>query len=125
MTQIAEKGAEKHVLVVEDQGLLAAFLSDLLCAGGYGVYGPFACVDEASAALEKATPFAAILDVSLGGDATSEPVAHALKARQCPFAFATGFEIDEHPVVRKFPDARRFEKPFNNRALLGWLESLA
>nr|CAD6437882.1 response regulator [Rhizobium sp. Q54] len=80
-----------RVLLVEDEGLIAMHMTDLLEEIGCSVVGPAATVEEALSLLNGADVDAALLDVNLGDGATSYPVADALAAKAIPFAFLTGY----------------------------------
>jgi CheY-like chemotaxis protein len=96
----------KHVLVVEDETIVAMMLEDMLLdlgAAGVKVAGG---VSDALALVESSYFDAAILDLNLRG-ASSIPVAQALKAKNVPVAFATGYgdaagaETSGYPVLGK------------------------
>jgi PAS domain S-box-containing protein len=98
------KGA--RVLIVEDAVLLAMELESGLSEAGATVIGPAYELEEALALLDQPID-AAVLDANLNGHSVS-PVAEALKARNVPFVFATGYgeaggapgDFDA-PVIRK------------------------
>jgi two-component sensor histidine kinase len=98
------KGA--RVLIVEDAVLLAMELESGLSEAGAQVIGPAYELEEALALLDQPID-AAVLDANLNGHSVS-PVAEALKARNVPFVFATGYgeaggapgDFDA-PVIRK------------------------
>lgn len=85
-----------QVLIVEDEGLLAIALADILADAGFEVVGPAANVDHALALLAKHGCQIAVLDVNLR-DETSEPVARELAARRTPFLFLSGIAADHAP----------------------------
>lgn len=100
-----------RLLLVEDEYLLATFLSQALEDMGAEVVGPVATVDDALSLIEHDTAIdAAILDVDLRGEA-SYPVADVLASRDVPFVFASGYER------RALPDRYRHvdmcPKPFD------------
>jgi CheY-like chemotaxis protein len=80
----------------------------------FDVIGPFATVSDALAAVEREAIDAAILDINLAGEMVY-PVAKALKARNVPFVFMTGYgwEAGTGP----FPEARVFQKPIDREVL--------
>lgn len=83
----------KRVLIVEDEALVAMHLEDILTAMGYDIAGTASRVEQAvKLAREEDIDFA-ILDVNLAGS-QSFPVAAALRERDIPFVFATGYGID-------------------------------
>ena len=111
-----------RVLVVEDEGLVAMMLEDLLEDLGCEIAGS---VGSVRAALEwvgdgGAADFA-LLDVNLAGEAVF-PVADALTARGVPFAFATGYGEDHDP---RFKDAPLLGKPIRQERLAALLKSYA
>lgn len=80
-----------HVLVVEDETLIAFLLESMLEDLGHIVVGVAATVGEGLALASRDGIDLAILDVNVGGQ-DSYPVAEALAARNVPFVFATGYE---------------------------------
>jgi CheY-like chemotaxis protein len=92
-----------RVLLVEDEGLVAMMLEDLLEDLGCEVAGSLASVAAALAWIEAGgAADVALLDVNLSGEPVF-PVAEALKARGVPFAFATGYGADHDPRFREAP----------------------
>ena len=87
----------RRVLVVEDEYLIAEDLREQLLSCGAEVLGPVACVAEALALLKDGTaPDLAILDIGLGREKVY-PVADALRVRDIPFVFATGYDASAIP----------------------------
>jgi CheY-like chemotaxis protein len=114
-------GPARRILIVEDEWLIADFLSALLEEAGYETIGPAPSVERALAVLSQETPDAAILDVMLGRE-KSYPVAEALTTRNIPFVFTTGYLTSElpekfaaRPIVSKPVEANRLRK-----VLEGW-----
>jgi len=110
-----------RILVVEDEGLVAMLIEDMLddlgcevaCSAG-SVAQALKWIDEDGAA------DAALLDVNLGGE-TVWPVADALAARGVRFAFTTGYgQLSE----ARFQHAPLLGKPIKNErlreVLQGW-----
>ena len=86
-----------RLLVVEDEYLLALYLSEALEDLGASVVGPVASVDAALDLIASDPEIdAAILDVNLGSESVY-PVADALASRQVPFVFASGYDRDALP----------------------------
>ena len=104
-----------RVLLVEDEGLVALMIEDLLADIGCEVVGSCDSIRSALEWLELATdaPDGALLDVNLGGELVY-PVAEALAARRIPFAFATGYGA--LPDAR-FEGATVLTKPINTERL--------
>jgi CheY-like chemotaxis protein len=102
------------VLVVEDEGIVADLLTNMLEAIGYAEVGHAATVDEALEQIERAPPAIAILDVNLRG-APAHPVANRLRALAIPFVVATGF--DPRKLPHSFSGAVVLRKPFHRQDL--------
>lgn len=99
--------AGKRVLAVEDEGLVAMWLEDLLNDLGCVVVGPANSLEGAFELLEHDAIELAVLDINIAGEKVF-PVAERLAARNVPFVFATGYgasgviePFDRHPVVQK------------------------
>ncbi|KQN69713.1 HWE histidine kinase domain-containing protein [Devosia sp. Leaf64] len=106
----------KHVLVVEDQMLIAMDLERLLVDAGMEVDAVATSHREASAALSRNRPDIAILDVNLGEE-TSEPIARQLLADGIPFIFATGYgEAGSIPTA--FEGIGVVRKPYDQDSIL-------
>jgi len=114
--------AGRRILVVEDDGLLAYALVNLLESVGALCVGPFATMIEA---LEGMTRFdavdAAILDVGLG-EQTSYPLAEALQTTGIPFLFLTG--TDRFSLPPQFERTGHLLKPHTDEQLVQELMKL-
>ena len=100
----------RHILVVEDEYLIAMSLQDALERSGSVVVGPFPSVEKALKALEASLKIdAAVLDVNLGGKMVY-PVADALLARHIPFVFTSGYEDSD--LRQRYPHAKNCLKPY-------------
>jgi CheY-like chemotaxis protein len=109
-----------RVLLVEDEGLVAMMLEDLLEDLGCEVAGSLASVGAALAWIEAGgAADVALLDVNLSGEPVF-PVAEALKQRGVPFAFATGYGADHDP---RFREAPLLGKPIRQERLEALLRS--
>ena len=103
----------RRVLVVEDEYMLAEDLREELERQGALVMGPVASVADALELLRSGpAPDMAILDINLGGE-MAYPVADALRARDIPFIFATGYNAGAIP--KAYSDVPRAEKPVEVR----------
>ncbi len=89
MTDVAAL-AGLRVLVVEDEMMVSMLIEDMLSDMGCLVVGPASRLDEAIEIAQTAEIDCAVLDVNLGGQPIF-PLADILRARGCPFAFATGY----------------------------------
>jgi CheY-like chemotaxis protein len=112
----------RRVLVVEDEYFIADDLTRALKTLGADVVGPVASREEALALLSSRSDIhLAILDINLQ-DRMVYPVADALRERDIPFLFATGY--DQSEVPGEYQDVPHWEKPFDSDALARALPSL-
>lgn len=101
--------ADCHILVVEDEYMLAEDLREELESAGAFVLGPAPDVDSALALLAVEPQIdGAILDINLSGQA-SFAVADELLRRKVPFVFTTGY--DRHAIPDRYQHLPRCEKP--------------
>jgi DNA-binding response OmpR family regulator len=110
MTQV-EAGAlhGRRVLLVEDEYFIANEMARNLQEVGVEVVGPVANIEDAITLIEESDGLdAAILDLNLQGE-MAFPVADALKARNVPFVFATGYDQAAIPLAYAY--VVRCEKP--------------
>ena len=99
-----------HILVVEDEYLLAADLENGLIDAGAIVIGPVATLESALDMIKAESQIdGAILDVNLSG-LMAYPVADLLAQLQVPFVFTTGYDGDAIPS--RFDHIPRCEKPY-------------
>lgn len=112
----------RHVLVVEDEMVVAWLLGDMLTNLGCEVVGPAVRVEQALAMIETKTAFdMAVLDINLN-DQKSYPVADALVARGIPFVFATGYNKDSLPEA--YQSLPILQKPYGQEQLADALVKL-
>lgn len=101
--------ADRRLLVVEDDFLIARDLAEAFQALGADVLGPVASVDDALDLLDDTDRIdGAVLDLNLQGE-MSYPVADALLARGVPVAFTTGY--DQSVIPPRYAGVPRCEKP--------------
>lgn len=98
-----------HVLVVEDDTLIAVLIEEALQALGCIVIGPVGKLETAMRLAETEALSAAILDVNIRGGRVF-PVAEQLRARGIPFALASGY--GDWALPDAFRDLPRLTKPF-------------
>lgn len=85
------KTARPRALVVEDEFLVGLDIADQLSRLTYEVVGPAGRVRDGIALAENAHDLVlAVLDINLAGE-KSWPVARALKKRDVPFIFVSGY----------------------------------
>ncbi|MEH3046286.1 response regulator [Sphingomonas adhaesiva] len=113
---------ERHILIVEDEYLLADELRMELEEVGAIVVGPAGSVSDALALIGSDAPIdGAILDVNLGGQ-LAFPVADRLVRRGVPTVFTTGY--DEAAIPDRFAAVERCRKPVNIRLIMGTMRVL-
>ena len=113
--------AGRRLLVVEDDYFLADTLARALAAQGAEVIGPVSNVDAALDLVDDTNDLdGAVVDLNLQGE-MAFPVADALREREIPFVFATGY--DTIAIPPRYSAAPRCEKPTDlatiARALFG------
>jgi CheY-like chemotaxis protein len=114
--------ADCHVLLVEDEFLIAHSLSQLLQNEGATIVGPVATSQGALRMLGRNERVdAAVLDVNLHGQ-TSYSVADALLARSVPIVFTTGYLASMIPPRYRGIDV--LQKPFRISDMLRVLTGL-
>jgi DNA-binding response OmpR family regulator len=110
----------KHVLVVEDEPLIAdGFRAELEERGAR-----VSCAADCAAALKLIAEMPidfAVLDIKLTNDETCYPVAEELRRRGTPFVFATGYSVSRCD----FANIPLFTKPTDMRELFALLKGLA
>ncbi|MFO1056721.1 MAG: response regulator [Dongiaceae bacterium] len=121
MKSAAEAGRPR-VLVVEDEALVAFELEDIISEGGFAVVGPANALDSALVAAEREPIDAAVLDINLRGE-LSFPVAYALRSRQIPFFFLTGY-VGEIMVPDDLQGVKVLSKPYQAQRLITTLRRL-
>lgn len=106
---------EGHVLLVEDNVVIAMDAEDTLLGLGFDQVTVASTVDAALTSLDKAPPRVALLDINLG-DETSIPVAEALEARSIPFVFASGYG-DSADMPNALREKLVLTKPYTDAGL--------
>lgn len=119
MTPISATLADRHILLVEDDYLIADALAEALRACGAHVFGPIANVEDAlQSVLRLGGLEAVVLDVNLGGE-RSYAVADAVRDRNIPLVFVTGYDRDLLPA--RFAQVPHCLKPVDLDELSGLL----
>ncbi len=102
------------VLLVEDEVIIRMMVADMLEELGYTVAAEAGEIGEAMRLAQNAEFDLAILDVNVNGKVIS-PVADAIKARNRPFIFATGYGSSGLP--EEYRDRPALQKPFQLETL--------
>jgi CheY-like chemotaxis protein len=103
-----------RVLLVEDESLVAMLVEDCLVELGVARVEVVANLDAALLQVAEGAFDVAIVDVNLGGVLTY-PLADALRARDIPFVFATGYGTDGLRVG--YENEVTLQKPFTMQDL--------
>lgn len=99
-----------RVLLVEDESIVALLIEDMLVDLGYEVVEIAARLDRALVIVERGGFDLAVLDVNLGGNVRSFPIADQLRAQRIPFVFVTGY--DRSALGQEHVDVPLVRKPF-------------
>lgn len=118
---LADSLAGRHVLVVEDNGLLCGMLDETLRGAGCHVVGPYSRLDQAMAAMPAIRVDMALLDISLRGELVC-PLVSELTQRGVPFLLTSAYQSSELP--RALQSAAFLRKPFTEGDLLEGLTVL-
>jgi CheY-like chemotaxis protein len=111
-----------HILLVEDEYMLARHLKAELESLGAVIIGPVPSVEQALERVVREPRIdVAILDVNLDG-VFSFPVADALIERMVPFVFSTGY--DDAVTTGRYPSIPKCDKPYVMGRLLKAIHSL-
>jgi CheY-like chemotaxis protein len=100
----------RRILIVEDDYLIACEMAESLADCGAEIVGPAASIAQANAliASDGDRLHGAVLDLNLSGTMVF-PVADALRERDIPFVFATGY--DAWNVPARYADVPQCQKP--------------
>jgi PAS domain S-box-containing protein len=84
-----------HILIVEDDGILATCLQEMITRMGYTVAGPLASGEEAVAFTANQQADLVLMDIELAGLMTGIEAAEAIsRATDVPIVFLTGYSQD-------------------------------
>jgi len=109
VTPAARNGRNNaHILVVEDEAMLAFALEESLIDAGFEIAGVAGRLETALAMIEGSVFDAAVLDANLAG-VSAGPAATALKARGLPFIIVSGYFLEQLPSA--FSGALCLQKP--------------
>lgn len=111
---MADASANLRIMVIEDEGIVAMLLEDMLQGLGHQVVASASNIERATSLVGEAEVDLAILDVNLNGHHTY-PLAETLSARGIPFIFATGY--GNAGLKSEWRTAKVLQKPFTERDL--------
>jgi CheY-like chemotaxis protein len=107
--------ADRRILIVEDESLVAMLLETILEDMGCVPVGPAATVEEGlRMASDTGRLDAALLDVNVAGRQVF-PIAEALRDRGVPFVFSTGY--GEGGLPDEWRGQATLQKPFTEAAV--------
>ena len=100
----------RHILIAEDEHIVAESMGRMLRLWGAQIVGPAATVDQALELLRTAAKVdAAMVDINLRG-VRAYSLADDLIARGVPFVFATGYST---PIIpERYRHVPVLQKPF-------------
>src|SRR5919201_7166100 len=117
---MAIRPAGCSVFLVEDEVMIRMMVADMLEELGHKVAAEAGDIAEAMR-LAQSTEFdLAILDVNVNGKVIS-PVADVIRAKGCPFIFATGYGSSGLP--EQYRDRPALQKPFQLETLARMIHS--
>jgi len=111
----------KHILVVDDEPLIAMDIVASLEDEGCHVVGPAASLQKALALIENSKVDAALLDANLAGEPV-DTLAAALVRRKIPFAFVSGYGREGLPEA--FRQAELIKKPFQRQRVIDVIQQM-
>jgi len=114
--------AGRRILIVEDEYFLADDLANEFARQGADIIGPLSEIADAIDLLNSGSQLdAALLDINVR-NAQIFPLADALRERNVPFVFTTGYHKDW--IRPEFADVPLYEKPLDLPAVVGCLAEL-
>jgi two-component SAPR family response regulator len=112
--------ADKRILIVEDEIIVALDLADKITADGAKAVGPMSTVNAALEVIANTELDGVILDVNLRGE-MAFPVADVLADRHIPFVFMTALDAGEIPS--RHANVRCVQKPVSTEVICRALEA--
>jgi len=115
------------ILIVEDEGLIALQMTEVLEKAGYRVYGPFSSGSEAISALDTTSDIDLILmDITLAGTLDGIETARTIQqSLSCPLIFVTAHTSGKMlERMNEIEHAGILFKPFDSEELLKYVNTL-
>jgi CheY-like chemotaxis protein len=122
MTDEQPQPARPHVLIVEDELLIAELIAEALAEAGVKSSSVAYSLPEAWSLVERVAFDGAVLDINVRGDMTAE-LAEDLRRREVPFVFVSGYVAGSEHQSR-FPGVTLLRKPFRVSELAAAVEHL-
>ena len=104
-----------HVLIVEDEFLIATNFAQMLTDGGHAVTGMVGSAEKAIQMLEDRKCDVAVVDANLAGSCAA-PIGAALRKRGIPFVVISGYSKQQ--LLAGLQDAPFLPKPVDPTELL-------
>jgi len=125
MLKNPKNSAEKRILIVEDEGLVAITLEETLRRIGYSVVGIAMSGEEALTLTGECQPDVILMDIHLHGDMDGIEAAQKIKGQYgTPVIFLTAYSDDETiKRVVQTESSGYLVKPINTRELFANIES--
>ncbi|HUO02002.1 MAG TPA: response regulator [Rhizomicrobium sp.] len=109
-----------RVLVVEDEGIIAMLLEDMLAELGHDMVASAANIEDARAEAANREIDLAILDVNLGRE-SSHPLTLEFNAKGIPYILSTGYGR----LGEEWGNSVILQKPFEVKALSAAIEKVS
>ena len=111
----------RHILIVEDEAMIALDLTRLLEENGATVVGPAGNLSQALGLIAASKVDCAAVDIGLGGERVW-PVVEALEQATVPFVFLTAYSEKELPL--RYRSRPIFQKPMSSGMLIDAIAAL-
>lgn len=108
------ENVRRRVLIVEDEGMVAMLLEDMLTDFGHDVVAIAGQMDRAAQLIAEIEADLVILDVNLNGEQTYS-LAETLASQGVPFIFATGY--GSAGLIEQWKSAPVLQKPYQAQDL--------
>jgi DNA-binding response OmpR family regulator len=112
--------ADRFILVVEDESIVAIDMASIISMAGGRVIGPFQSIGQGFRFREFKHIDAALLDISLNGESVFK-LADAIARRGIPIVFLSGREADVLPPEHR--QSRFLSKPCETIGLISALKA--
>lgn len=115
----------ESILIVEDDGLIALRIQELLASSGYRVPEPIAFGEEALERVLQSIPDLIIMDIGLPGEIDGLETARRIRNRlDIPVIFLTAYSDDQRLTrAREISPYGYLVKPVSDENLLGSIQS--